>query len=106
MSLITGQYFDAPTFEGGFEHYEYGAIPVPINGKAMPSVGGLNTNLMTRRRFFQGSVGSKWGEELNVVDERVERAREALKYRVGPQGLWIEEESEIISKNLMMYKVF
>jgi hypothetical protein len=82
MSLITGKYFDVPAYEGGFEHYEYGAVPLSMNGKAA-----MNANLATRRRFFQSVPGSKWDEELNVVDERAERAREALKYQVRPQDL-------------------
>jgi len=88
MSLVTGKYFDVPTYEGGFEHYEYGMV---MNGKGSSSVGGvvsnMNATLMTRRRFFQSAEGSRWDEELNVVDERVERARDAWKYQVRPQDL-------------------
>jgi hypothetical protein len=81
MSLMTGKYFDVPAYEGGFE---YGMAPISMNGKGSPSfVGGM----MTRRRFFQSAVGSRWDEELNVVDEKVERARDALRYQVGPQDL-------------------
>jgi len=88
MSLLTGKYFDVPTYEGGYEHYEYGMV---MNGKGSSSmgsvVGNMNATLMTRRRFFQSTEGSRWNEELNVVDEKVERARDALKYQVRPQDL-------------------
>jgi hypothetical protein len=58
----------------------------------MGGVGSMNANLMTRRRFFQSAAGSRWDEELNVVDEKVERAREA-NIRLGHRTLlelWTE----------------
>lgn len=76
---MTGKYFDVPRYEGGFE--DYGAVVA--SGKSAP----LSASLTTRRRFFQSAAGSRWDEELNVVDERVERALEALKYQVRAQDL-------------------
>jgi len=58
--------------------------------------GGMSANQMTRRRFFQSAAGSRWDEELNVIDERVEKARDTLKYQ-GHRillGFWIEKGSE------------
>lgn len=56
---MTGKYFDVPAYEGGFGRYEYGMVPTPMNGKApsLGGVGGMNANLMTRRRFFQSAAG-------------------------------------------------
>jgi len=78
---MTGKYFDVPASEGGFEHYEYGTVPVSsssMNGKATGSMGHMN--LTTRRRFFRSAAVSRWDEEVNVVDEKVERVRDALRY--------------------------
>lgn len=60
-----------------------------MNGKAATLLLSLsmNANLNTRQRFFQSGGESMWDEEVNVVDERVERAWEALKYQVRLQDL-------------------
>jgi histone deacetylase 1/2 len=49
MSLLTGHYFDVPTHENGYGHYECGAVP----GKA------------AKRRFFQS--GARWDETMERV---------------------------------------
>jgi histone deacetylase 1/2 len=49
MSLLSGQYFDIPTHEHGYSHFESGAVP----GKAV------------KRRFFQSAA--RWDD----VGERV-----------------------------------
>jgi histone deacetylase 1/2 len=64
MSLVTGKYFDVPVYEGGFEHYECGTLPLKATG----------------RRFFQSGIG-KWDDELSVVDLRVEISREAYRHQ-------------------------
>ncbi|KAF8967474.1 hypothetical protein BDZ97DRAFT_2056877 [Flammula alnicola] len=46
MSLLTGQYYDVPIQEHGFEHYECGALPVKG----------------TKRRFFQSGPGAPWDD--------------------------------------------
>lgn len=49
MSLLTGHYFDVPTHEHGYGHYECGAVP----GKT------------AKRRFFQS--GARWDETVERV---------------------------------------
>jgi hypothetical protein len=107
MSLITGKYFDVPAYEGGFEHYEHGMLPTPINGKAasVGGVGSMNANLMTRRGFFQSAAGSRWDEELNVVHEKVERAREALLGHRTLLELWTGQGLETMKTRRMMTRI-
>lgn len=69
MSLLTGQYFDVPTHESGFGHYDCGAAPVKT----------------TRRRFFQSGDG-KW-DDMNVVDAAVGVGREGFGNQVKLQDL-------------------
>jgi histone deacetylase 1/2 len=49
MSLLTGQYFDIPTHENGYSHFESGALP----GKA------------AKRRFFQSAA--RWDDAAERV---------------------------------------
>ncbi|KAF9524494.1 histone deacetylase RPD3 [Crepidotus variabilis] len=72
MSLLTGQYFDVPSHEGGF-------------APDLPSTGPLRT--ASRRRFFQSGDGGVWDDDYNVVDAAVDRARDAYRYQVRPQDL-------------------
>jgi histone deacetylase 1/2 len=49
MSLLTGKYFDIPTHEHGYTHFESGAAP----GKA------------AKRRFFQSAA--RWDDAAECV---------------------------------------
>jgi histone deacetylase 1/2 len=49
MSLLTGKYFDIPTHEHGYTHFENGAVP----GKA------------AKRRFFQSTA--RWDDAAERV---------------------------------------
>ncbi|KAF5387974.1 hypothetical protein D9615_000857 [Tricholomella constricta] len=49
MSLLTGQYFDVPSHEHGYGHFEHGAVP----GKT------------AKRRFFQSAA--RWDENIESV---------------------------------------
>jgi len=61
--------------------------PMSMYGNGSPSlggvIGGMSANLMMRRRFFQSAAGTRWDEELSVVDEKVEGMRcVEVPYRV------------------------
>jgi histone deacetylase 1/2 len=70
MSLLTGQYFDIPTHEHGYTHFESGAVP----GKA------------AKRRFFQSAA--RWDD----VAERVTLAK--LVVSPIPPGMTLGELME------------
>jgi len=89
MSLLTGKYFDIPSYESGFEHYECGAVPVKS----------------TRRRFFQSGDG-KW-DDLNAVDSAVNTGKEGHQVRLqdlaglmerGGRGMDIYDEEEDVDE--------
>lgn len=54
MSLMTGQYYDIPTQDDEYAHYECGAAPTKS----------------TKRRFFSGPGGGGW-DDFGGVDSRV-----------------------------------
>ncbi|KAG6917573.1 hypothetical protein DXG01_002042 [Tephrocybe rancida] len=49
MSLLTGQYFDVPVHEQGYNHFEHGALPTKT----------------AKRRFFQSAA--RWDETIEDV---------------------------------------
>ncbi|KAH9482165.1 histone deacetylase (class I) Clr6 [Psilocybe cubensis] len=67
MSLLTGKYYDIPTHEDEYAHYECGSAP----------------NKSTKRRFFSGPAGGGW-DDFGGVDSRVNaRSRMANGFRNG-----------------------
>lgn len=58
MSLLTGQYYDVPTHEHGYEHYDCGVSPVKS----------------TKRRFFTNGA---W-DEGDLVDAELDARRSVL----------------------------
>ncbi|KAF9535172.1 histone deacetylase RPD3 [Crepidotus variabilis] len=69
MSLLTGQYFDILSNEGGFALLSGASFCIP-----------------SRRRFFRsGEEG--WDDEFNIVDEAVERVRDAFRHQPGPEEI-------------------